>query len=92
MDREMEFQELCDYMLYSPVWQMKERLFAEAFPEAADRVRFFSDYVDRLLREYRKAGKSVGDLHDLRVRQLAIDWWFGMIPRSLLNGNRALDS
>lgn len=80
----MSFQELVDHMLNSKTWQTKERLFAEAFPEAKDRCAFFSEHVNRLLREYGAAGKSTDELSDLLVRKLAIDHWFGTIPKSLL--------
>jgi hypothetical protein len=80
----MSFQELCDHMLYSKTWQAKERLFAEAFPMREDRCAFFTDQVNRLLREYQKAGKSTEELNDLLVRKLAIDCWFNTIPASLL--------
>lgn len=80
----MNFQELANHMLHSKTWQTKERLFAESFPKADDRCAFFADYVNRLLRDYKEAGKSTEELNDLLVRKLAIDWWFSMIPKSLL--------
>ncbi len=80
----MNFQELCDHMLHSKTWQTKERLFAEAFPVREERCAFFSDHLNRLLREYEKSGKPTDELNDLLVRKLAIDWWFSMIPASLL--------
>ena len=83
----MNTPELYQYMTASPVWRAKEKLFAEAFPETPDRVAYFSAFVNRLLDEYRQGGKSTDDLHDLRVRYLAIEAWFIRIPPSLLQGS-----
>lgn len=80
----MNFQELTNHMLYSKTWQTKERLFAEAVPKAEDRCALFADHVNRLLRDYKQTGRSTEGLNDLIVRKLAIDWWFNMIPKSLL--------
>lgn len=78
------FQDLCDYMLDSKVWQTKERLFTEAFPTVEERRAYFAEQVGQLLREYKMEGKPIEDLNDLLVRKLAIDFWFSRVPRSLL--------
>ncbi len=87
----MNIPELYQYMTASPVWLAKEKLFIEAFPKATNRVAYYSDFVNRLLTEYSREGKSIDDLRDLRVRYFAIEAWFTRIPPSLLQGTVLAD-
>ena len=80
----MSIQELYDFMIYSREWQLKERLFAEAFPAQEDRVVFFSAFANRIIDEYEARDESLDDLTNLHLRKLAIERWFSRIPASLL--------
>lgn len=81
---QMTFQEQAEYMLFSKSWRTKDRLFMEAFPLAEDRTRFLGDFTRRLVEQYAQEHRSVDELGGLMIRKLAIEEWFGRIPKSLL--------
>lgn len=81
----MTREELCVYMVEAEEWRKKELLFDEVFPIVGDRMRFYEEFAEGKFQEYLRSGKATDGLNALVIRKLAIDWWFSLLPKSLLD-------